>query len=156
MKELTMALTLFSGDGVIKKYMRHHLKEGERRPVCGGCFVLRRLKNPGAVLGFGKNRQRELNLVSGGMLAALLVRLVCISSRKGYGIEKAALVLMAGGGLSNLTDRISQGYVDDYISMAHGPGKLQKLVFNLSDILVLAGAGLFVANGGFTVGRKNK
>ena len=67
-----------------------------------------------------------------------------------------ALVLMAGGGLSNLTDRISQGYVDDYISMAHGPGKLQKLVFNLSDILVLAGAGLFVANGGFTVGRKNK
>lgn len=156
MRELTVALALFSGDEVLKKYMRHHLKEGERKPVCKGRLTLRRLKNPGAVLGFGRDRQRELNLISGGMLAALLVRLACISGKKGYGWERAALVLITGGGLSNLTDRISQGYVDDYVSIACGPGKLQKLVFNLSDILVLAGAGVFAANGGFTPRRKNK
>lgn len=156
MKGLTMVLALFSADGMIKKYMCHHLREGERIPVWGGRLMLRRLKNPGAALGFGKNRQRSLNLVSGCMLAALLARLVCISGRKAHGLEKAALVLLTGGGLSNLADRAVQGYVDDYVSMARGPENLQKLVFNLSDILVLVGAGLFVANGGFTVGRKKE
>ncbi|HCT92037.1 MAG TPA: hypothetical protein DF613_11765 [Lachnospiraceae bacterium] len=156
MRALTVVLALFAGDGAIKKYMCHHLREGEKKPVCGGWLVLRRLKNPGAVLGFGKGRQRELNLASGGMLAALLARLACIGGRGGHGLEKTALTLIAGGGLSNLTDRVTQGYVDDYVSIARGPEKLQKLVFNLSDILVFAGAVLFVVNGGFTVGGKNK
>lgn len=156
MRGLTVALALFAGDGVIKKYMCRHLREGERKPVCGGWLVLRRLKNPGAVLGFGKGRQRELNLASGVMLAALLARLAHIGGRRGCGLEKTALTLITGGGLSNLADRVSQGYVDDYVSIARGPGKLRKLVFNLSDVLVLAGAVLFVVNGGFTVREKNK
>ena len=154
MKELTMALALFAGDGLIKKTVCHHLKEGEVKPVWGGRLMLRRLKNPGAVLGLGKERQRELNLAAGGMMAAILLRLVSISGKKGRGLEKAALTLIVGGGLSNLVDRLSQGYVDDYVSIARGPDRLRELVFNLSDLLVLTGAGMFVANGGMTVGRK--
>lgn len=154
MKELAVALALSSTDCIIKKYMCSHLGEGERRPVWGGRLVLRRLKNPGAVLGFGKDRRRELNFVSGGMLALLLARLAWIGGRRGRRLEKAALVLIAGGGISNLADRISQGYVDDYISIARGPVKFRELVFNLSDLLVLTGATLLVTNGGFAAGEK--
>lgn len=59
-------------------------------------------------------------------------------------MEKTALVLLLAGGLGNLTDRVCQGYVDDYVRIPCKQEKLSRVVFNLADVFVAAGAGLSV------------
>ena len=143
-KALSTVLALYASDAVLKKYMMHHLKEGEEKEILHGKAVLRPLKNPGAVLGMGKEHPSELNGVVTAMLGAVGIRLWTLSGKTGHGMEKAAMTLLAAGGLGNLTDRVCQGYVDDYIRIPCKNKKLSQIVFNLADIFVVAGAGLMV------------
>lgn len=143
-KTLSAVLALYAGDEAVKKYMVHHLKKGEEKPVLGGKAVLHRLENSGAAMGFGKEHQKTLNLFVGAMLAVLSVRLFRADTKPGSGLEKASLVLLLAGGLGNLTDRVCQGYVDDYVRIPCKQEKLSRVVFNLADIFVAAGAGLSV------------
>lgn len=53
---------------------------------------------------------------------------------------KAGTGLLLAGGLNNLLDRYRRGYVVDYIRLKTPNKRLNKLVFNLSDIYVLIGA----------------
>ena len=143
-RALSAVLTLYTSDAVIKKYMKHHLREGEEKEILGGKAVLHPLKNPGAILGLGKEHQKELNGVVAAMLGGLGVRLFTLSAKPGYGLQKAAMTLLAAGGLGNLTDRVCQGYVDDYIRIPCKNKRFSHVVFNLADVFVAAGAGLLV------------
>ena len=67
-KTLSAVLALYAGDEAVKKYMMHHLKDGEEKPVLGGKAVLHRLENPGAAMGIGKEHQKLLNISVGAML----------------------------------------------------------------------------------------
>ena len=143
-RSLSAVLTLYTSDALIKKYMKHHLHEGEEKKILGGKAILRPLKNPGAILGLGKEHPKELNRVVAAMLAGLGIRLYRISKKPGHHLEKAATTLLLAGGLGNLTDRVCQGYVDDYIRIPCKKEKLSHVVFNLADVFVAAGAGLLV------------
>ena len=143
-KLLSTVLTLYTSDALIKKYMKHHLREGKEKKILGGKVILRPLKNPGAILGLGKEHQKELNGVVAVMLTGLGIRLCILSKKSGHGVEKAATTLLLAGGLGNLTDRVCQGYVDDYIRIPCKQEKLSHVVFNLADVFVAAGAGLLV------------
>lgn len=143
-KTLSAVLALYAGDAAVKKYMVHHLKKGVEKPVFGGRAVLHRLENPGAALGFGKDHQKALNLSVGAMLGLMGIRLWTADREKGAGLEKLSLILMTAGGLGNLTDRVCQGYVDDYIRIPCSREKLSRVVFNLADVFVAAGAGISV------------
>ena len=48
--------------------------------------------------------------------------------------------LVLGGGLSNLNDRITKGYVTDYVSFNVKSEKLRRIVFNISDMCIAVGA----------------
>ncbi len=52
-------------------------------------------------------------------------------------IARLGLGLMLGGGASNVCDRISKGYVVDYINVQAPPVK--KLYFNIGDVSLLVG-----------------
>ena len=52
----------------------------------------------------------------------------------------AALVLVLGGGIGNLIDRVLNGVVVDYINLLF----MQFAVFNFADICVCVGVGLWV------------
>lgn len=143
-KTLSAVLAFYAGDAAVKKYMVHHLEKGEEKSVLGGKAVLHRLENPGAAMGFGKEHQRLLNISTGTMLGVLGVRLFQMDKRPGRAMEKTALVLLLAGGLGNLTDRVCQGYVDDYVRIPCKQEKLSRVVFNLADVFVAAGAGLSV------------
>lgn len=143
-KALSAVLALYTSDAVLKKYLMHHLKEGEEKEILHGKAVLHPLKNPGAILGMGKEHPGKLNGVVTAMLGAVGLRLWTLSKKKGHGMEKAAMTLLAAGGLGNLTDRVCQGYVDDYIRIPCKNKRLSQIVFNLADIFVAAGAGLMV------------
>lgn len=142
-KTLSAVLALYAGDEAVKKYMVHHLEKGKEKPVLGGKAVLHRLENPGAAMGLGENHQKALNLLTGGMLGALGLQLLFSGKEQGN-LKRAAMVLMAAGGLGNLTDRVCQGHVDDYIRIPCRNEKLSRVVFNLADVFVAAGVGLSV------------
>ena len=47
--------------------------------------------------------------------------------------------LVLGGGISNLTERLRQGRVYDYVQFPKAPGKIKQYVFNLADLAILLG-----------------
>ena len=73
---------------------------------------------------------------------------------KGHKGQKAGLVLVLGGGLSNLYDRCIRRYVVDYANLRFG--FLKKVVFNLGDLFVLAGTVLLMVLELFETGRNKK
>ena len=65
--------------------------------------------------------------------------------------DRAALLLygaalLACGGLSNLVDRFARGSVTDYLRFPRLPGRAGRLVWNLADFMILAGAALAMAS----------
>lgn len=56
-----------------------------------------------------------------------------------------SLSLVAGGGLSNLIDRIAYGYVIDFLNI--GLGDLRTGIFNVADVAIMVGGfGLIVSS----------
>jgi len=79
-----------------------------------------------------------------------------LSAQKGYRAEKAGYALVLAGGLSNLYDRLRRGYVVDYFSIQ--AGFLKKVVFNLGDLFIMAGAAVLTVKSLFEneAGRKTQ
>ena len=71
-------------------------------------------------------------------------------------MEKAGYALVLAGGLSNLYDRLRRGYVVDYFSIQ--AGFLKKVVFNLGDLFIMAGAAVLTVKSLFEneAGRKTQ
>ena len=81
-------------------------------------------------------------------VGVLLTGLVCMSlfARRLSTIRFVALALVAGGGLSNLIDRlVYDGRVTDFLNV--GIGSLRTGIFNLADMAILAGALLLIFKG---------
>lgn len=91
------------------------------------------VENTGAAFGIFKNGTFMLSVL--GVLIFLVITFF-IASKK---VTKKSLVfplaLLAGGGISNVADRISFGFVVDYIDFT----LINYPVFNLADICVVVG-----------------
>ena len=79
-----------------------------------------------------------LAVISGlaGFLAAIL-------PQKGKTVQKFGIAVILGGAVSNLYDRMIRHYVVDYFSFQWKA--LKKVVFNLGDLFIFAGAFLMAA-----------
>lgn len=122
-----------------KRYMDKAYEHKDRRPLAGGKLVLRKYYNTGAAGNFLSSRPRCVRLLHTSTLAAVFAFLLYLLPKKGMYAAKTGLSFLAGGGLSNLHDRIRKGYVVDYFSFGFGPKWFQKLVFNMADFFVFAG-----------------
>lgn len=106
-----------------------------------GYLLLRQYNNYG--LPFSRLRQHPgavkiiVTLIMIGALAYTMPWIV----RGGISpLAQVALGLIFGGGLSNLLDRYSRGYVIDYFSFPRVPWAwFRRLVFNLADICIFLG-----------------
>jgi signal peptidase II len=141
-----ISLAVAIGDGICKALAKKHLSNGEEKELFHGKVRLRLLFNPGAALGFLKNK-RELLLAENSLLLGIAIAgFWQILREKGHVLAKLALALLVGGGASNLLDRLTQGKVTDYFSL-HVPERfkgLRKIVFNLSDVGVFLGSVLYL------------
>ena len=68
------------------------------------------------------------------------VRDVFLLRKKGHTAEKTGMMLLTGGALSNLYDRIMRGKVVDYLAVKSRWKILSRLTFNLGDVCIAAGA----------------
>ncbi|MDD3653515.1 MAG: signal peptidase II [Desulfotomaculaceae bacterium] len=130
---ILVTLLLDQGSKAIVQMMMYH---GESIPVLPPVFYLTYIHNPGAAFGL-LAYQTPLFIA----VAVLLTMGVLLGyqklSRERY-LLRCGLLLILGGTLGNLTDRLRHGYVVDFIDFRVFP------VFNLADTAIVAGACLLV------------
>ena len=108
--------------------------------LAGGRLVLRRVYNRGAAFNLLEKSPQFVTKLSAWLGAVLLVRDVFLMRKKGHTAEKTGMMLLTGGALSNLYDRIMRGKVVDYLAVKSRWKRLSRLTFNLGDVCIAAGA----------------
>jgi signal peptidase II len=137
---VSLALVVFALDQASKWWAEQHLSDGVARPLLGTWLQLRLTRNPGAAFSLGTSYTIVLSLIA----LAVIVMCVRVSRRLGSLGWAAALGLLLGGALGNVTDRLFRapgpfrGHVVDFLELPHWP------VFNLADSAICTAAALFV------------
>jgi signal peptidase II len=148
---LVVTLTLLccvGCDQVSKSAARALLSSGIAESFLGDALRLQLVQNPGSFLSLGASLPDNLRFaLFTGAVAVLLLCLVAASlfaTRLGFW-RFIALALVAGGGISNLIDRLLYGgRVTDFLNV--GIGSLRTGIFNVADMAILAGALLLILN----------
>ena len=133
-------------DQATKQLAISGLRGAPGQSFLGGLFRLSYAENPGAFLSLfgGLAPPAQFWLLTAGVGVLLLGMLVYLvtSGRLGR-LESVALALGVGGGLSNWLDRVmNDGRVVDFIIIGVGP--VRTGVFNIADVAIMLGVGLFL------------
>ncbi len=131
-----IALLVVSVDQLSKLWIELNLAVGESLPETG-FFRLTHIRNTGASFGLFQDQSLVLAIVSIIGIGVLLY-LILFMYRRFHTLStasvKIALGLMLGGAVGNLIDRLSSGYVTDFINFNFWPA------FNVADSAVVVGA----------------
>lgn len=94
--------------------------------------------NFGAALGFFQNGNTVIAILA--VIVSILIIIYFPRIPREDWLLRLALAMQLGGAVGNLIDRISQGYVTDFISVVNFP------VFNIADASISIGAVLLVVS----------
>ena len=122
----------------IKKYIETNYLLGEERKILKGKIILTKYYNKGAFLNFLENKKEIVKIVSCVGIGFLLLLFALALPKKGNRLYKLGLSLLLGGGISNVMDRLTKGYVVDYFTINYK--RLKKIVFNIGDFAIFIGA----------------
>ena len=135
---------VFLIDYFVKQQAEKELSEQKAKEVAKGKLKLQKLHNKGIAFGLFKGKENITIVATAMTLGAMLTTFWGIVFKTGKGLSKLGYALIIGGGLNNLYERFTKGYVTDYFSFNVKWDKLKRLVFNLSDMFILIGACLVV------------
>ena len=141
---LCIGAGIFVLDYVVKLYVERHYERGTYQEVLNKKLVLRNLHNSHGAFGLFKGREELGEALSAGVLIGISWDLLRLFFSKRRRLEKLGLSMAVGGGLNNLYERKTKGYVTDYLSFGVKNEKAQKMVFNLSDVFIFFGACFYV------------
>jgi signal peptidase II len=134
-----VVLAVASGDQLSKAWIRSNLAVGQSLPK--GLFLhFTHVQNTGAAFGIFQDHTSALTLVSFIGAAVILFYTFYIRRRYAFlnnGVSMAALGVVLGGTVGNLIDRLSLGYVTDFIQVGTFPA------FNLADASITSGTSVF-------------
>ena len=138
------ALATIGCDRVTKHAASALLAGGPDRSYLADTVRLAYVENTGGFLSLGANlppgvRTAVFSIGTGVGLVAILVLMV---RQIRTSLPALGLVLFAAGGCSNWIDRIARGSVVDFLNVGIGP--LRTGIFNVADVAIMCGAGLFV------------
>lgn len=137
---IQLALGLFQADLAVKHEIDKEEDPGRECELLGGAVRIRRLRNYGMAGGRFAGHMPAIIRFSGLMTLGCAGRFLYVTAKGGGEVQKAGYALLTGGALSNLYDRCRKGYVVDYVSFRTPFPRLNRLVFNLSDFFIMAGA----------------
>ena len=113
---------------------------------------LKRVHNPGLLMGRGKEDPPAVMALTGGLLTVFLLgNKKALNGSKGT-VRSLSANLIAAGAASNLKDRIKYGYVVDYFRLP--VKKIRNVYFNLGDLMIVSGSLLYILSGWTEKGRK--
>ena len=135
---LAAVAALVGIDQLIKLWAVQVLQPVGAMPLIPHVVELRFVLNPGMAFSLLSGKQLFLILATGAAL--LLVAYGLFFRSRGKRLQQAALLLVLGGGIGNLIDRVLNGEVVDYINLLF----MRFAVFNFADICVCVGVALWV------------
>ncbi len=122
-----------AGDQLLKWWVVSHLEVGQSAPLLPGVMQLTRLHNTGAAWSSFSGRTGLLAAVTIVLMLAVAWLLVKKIVRHPLGVMAGVLVL--GGGIGNVIDRVCRGYVVDMFDLQF----ISYPIFNLADCFVVVG-----------------
>lgn len=135
---LVCVAVLVGADQLIKLWAVQVLEPVGAMPLIPHVVELRFVLNPG--MAFSLLSGKRLFLIAATGAALLLVAYWLFFRSRGKKLQQAALILVLGGGIGNLIDRVLNGEVVDYINLLF----MRFAVFNFADICVCVGVALWV------------
>ena len=130
-----VAAAAYAADQLTKLWVTSTMVEGERIPVLPPLLQWYYIRNSGAAFSIGENVSWVFTIVMTVVSAAILI----YARRVRSAVWGAALGLVLGGALGNLTDRLfrepsfGMGHVVDFISLPNFA------IFNVADSAVVCG-----------------
>lgn len=125
-------------DIISKHWALGALAAGEGIPLIPGVFHLTYVENTGIAFGMMENKRIVFITLSVIILAALFIYLLKAPRRDVW--LKLGTALVISGSLGNLIERVSKGYVVDFLDFR----LINFPVFNVADIAVCVGAAALV------------
>ncbi|WP_210498750.1 signal peptidase II [Vibrio crassostreae] len=138
-----LTLAVFAADQLAKQWAVLNLKGAGARNCIEDMFYFFYAENKGAHLGFGAELPDNVRFALMVVLTGLLLVGVCIwflKKAEHTTMQLGMLFFALGGAAGNLYDRITNGYVVDY--MVLDLGFVSTGVFNIADVVITI-AGLF-------------
>ena len=138
---ITIGLIILSVvlDQVSKLLVVANMELGQSIDVIPGIFRFTYIHNEGAAFGSMADSRWIFMILSSVAIIAILVYMFWKKPQSK--LLRAALILVAGGGVGNMIDRIFLGYVIDFLDFCAFPN-LWMWIFNVADACVCIGAGL--------------
>lgn len=143
--QVWVAVLVVALDQVVKAVVRSHLTLHESVTVIPGFFDLTRVHNTGAAYGFldGVDFPFKTVLLACVAAAALIgLAAYAASLDPAQVLTRAGLTLVIGGAIGNLIDRISMGYVLDFVDVYRGNWHFW--AFNVADSAITIGVVLMI------------
>mgnify|MGYP004483090749 FL=1 len=135
---LVCVAALVGADQLIKLWAVRALAPVGAMPLIPHLVELRFVLNQG--MAFSLLSGRQLFLIVATSAALLLVAYELFFRSRGKLLQRIAFILVLGGGIGNLIDRVLNGEVVDYINLLF----MNFAVFNFADICVCVGVALWV------------
>ena len=135
---LLCTAALIGIDQAIKLWASNVLQPVGTMPLIPHVVELRFVLNQG--MAFSLLSGKQLFLIVATSAALLLVAYGLFFRSRNNRLQQAALILVLGGGIGNLIDRVLNGQVVDYINLLF----MRFAVFNFADICVCVGVALWV------------
>jgi len=140
-----VAVTVVLADQIVKAMVRSRLALHESVTVIPGFFDLTRVHNTGAAYGFlnGVDFPFKTALLACVALAALIgLGVYAASLDRKQALTRAGLTLVIGGAAGNLIDRVTAGYVLDFVDLYRGDWHFW--AFNVADSAITIGVVLMI------------
>ena len=133
---VSAAVLVYLADQLTKAWVSANLESGQPRQLVGTVLQLNLTRNSGAAFSIATGATLVLTVIA----SAVVVFIVITARRLGSRGWAAALGLLLGGSLGNLTDRMfrapgpGRGHVVDFLQLPNFP------VFNIADSAIVSAA----------------
>ena len=131
----SVAVVVFVIDRVTKAWVSENIPLGTARPIVGDYVRIVHAQNTGAAFGLLLERTTLLSVLSVVAVLAIVYYYRQIASNSA--LVSATLGMQLGGAFGNLLDRITQGYVVDFVDV--GIGDVRFWAFNVADSSIVVG-----------------
>ena len=128
-------------DQISKFWVRANFTYGEIKQLIGDTFIMQYVENKGAFLGLGSDMNDTLRLLLLLILPALVLGYLIYYLITNKALDKLSLFAfccIAGGGISNVFDRIVHNQVTDYFYIYFND-TIKTGIFNIADMSVTFG-----------------
>ena len=137
---ISLFVAVVAFDQVTKNLVKQAMALGQSIPVIGDAVRITFVENDG--IAFGLHVKNAAVFTAFSVVACVLIIVYLWKQRREGAWLKAALVLILGGAIGNVIDRVAFGKVVDFIDV--GFRTVRWPVFNVADSAVVVGMGIML------------